>query len=148
MAPRALRFVAPIAVPIILAGLICAGVSMTSGRSISDWLGLLTGRDVLEVEPSPVFSCEARQGEIVDANFTVRNPSNRAITVLGSNSSCGCAVVEGLPVEISPHKSAVLRLRVKIGRPDSDGKFTRSADLLINREGNIPSLIFHATLTP
>jgi hypothetical protein len=96
---------------------------------------------LVEISPSPVFTCKARRGDVVMATFVVKNVSSRLITLLGAKSVCSCTIAEGLPLKLAPGESGKVVLRVTVGQFDKERIFSKSAELFTNLDGTVPPLV-------
>lgn len=101
----------------------------------------LASPKLLEVEPSPAFECKARAGDVVVAEFAVKNVSSGPVKLLGAQSGCSCTVSEGLPLSLDPGQVGKIRLRVNVRPFDADHVVTTSAQLFTNRDGTVPPLV-------
>src|SRR5438552_2826257 len=101
----------------VLLPLLAAGVLFLVIRE-ARVLGMMPGApsSALTVVPS-TFSCEAHQGETVTAVFTLKNISSRPVRVLGAETSCGCTLPEGLPLELMPQGAGKLLVKMRVGTP-------------------------------
>jgi hypothetical protein len=96
---------------------------------------------LLEIGPSPKQSFAAHPNEAVTAAFTVSNISPEAVTLLGANTSCACTVVmNDFPIELKPHESTKILMRIDVG----DHSTIQKANLLVDREGIVPQIIMEA----
>ena len=60
-----------------------------------------------------------KHGDQRSAAFTVRNLSAQAVRIIGTGSDCTCLATNGLPTEIAPYASKVLRVTIDVeGSPD------------------------------
>jgi hypothetical protein len=100
----------------------------------------------LSVNPSPKFSCAAHEGDTVLANYDVTSNSAKAVTLLGTNSTCGCVLANGLPATVSSSRPARIELRVKVGKPESDGVFRKQLILFCDTNVSTSPLIFEASV--
>jgi hypothetical protein len=80
-------------------GAIRAGIAYVAGEPV------FVDRDVID------FST-MKEGEHYTASFSVRNLSSGNIRLIGSKSSCSCAVVEGIPTVIEPGETTMARVRL------------------------------------
>jgi hypothetical protein len=137
-----LRPLLPVLVSLALVSVIAAAVREWTGRPLS----ALFTPTLASVEPTR-FSRAAREGETVVANFTVRNVSESPIRLVGAASSCGCTVImTDFPVELPPGAVSVIPIRMTVGRPDGNGRFSKFATLLTNRRGTVPPLVVEANV--
>ncbi len=127
----------PVFAPFLAAG---AAASIAAGV-YSARIGALRGKSLLLINPSPEFTCSARQGETVLAPFIVKNIQKQPVKLLGATAQCTCTVAQGLPMELLPGESNRITMKVRIGVPDASGNFTAAAQLLTNRDGTVPPLI-------
>jgi hypothetical protein len=100
---------------------------------------------LLEIDPSPVFACKAREGDTVVANFVVKNITSQPIKLLGIKAGCSCTVSEGLPLHLAAGESGKVRVHVHVGHFDKTNMFTRSAEIFTNRDGTIPPLVIRVS---
>jgi hypothetical protein len=102
----------------------------------------------LEVEPSPSYECQAKTGDVVSAQFTVRNCLSENLTILGLHTPGGCvAPLDSYPMELSPGELRKIKINFTVGNPSSNGKYTRIVDLFLNHEAAVPSLNFEARVS-
>src|ERR1700743_1332207 len=91
---------------------------------------------LLVVQPSPKATFDAHTGEVSIVEFVLQNITSEPVKLLGANSECTCALVTNqFPIEIRGGGEERIKVRVKIGQPDSTGKITRKILLLANRAG-------------
>lgn len=86
-------------------------------------------------DPPEVVVEATRPLETSRVEFVIRNYSLRAVTVIGSQESCGpegCNYVLGLPLEISPFSSAELAVDFRAGAP---GEHVKEFALYLDRPG-------------
>jgi len=100
---------------------------------------------LLSVSPTKL-QVRSREGETVTGTYVLKNMSNEPVTVLGAQTSCGCMVPEGLPLELPPGGSGNLTVVIKVGPAGAMGSFKQSAVLFVNREGYVPPLVIEAML--
>lgn len=102
---------------------------------------------LLVAEPlTAVF--EAAEGETVSATFTIRNVSDQPVRILGAPTSCGCTVLNRrFPVQLEAGESSELTVSMLVGKPDDRGVFSAETFLLVNRKGQVPTLIIQAHVT-
>jgi len=134
---RRLNLVAPLLAVVL--------VSLVSWRGIDL---LSQPRELIRVEPSAKFACDAREGEVVTAPFTVRNISSSPVRVMGAEATCGCMVAQGLPISLGPGEVGKISLRVVVGPPGADGVFARTTHLFIDRDGPSPPLVVEVKSLP
>jgi hypothetical protein len=103
---------------------------------------------LLSVYPSDTYSCSAHVGEVVQAIFKVKNIRSASLNILGSKTTCSCTVATGLPLELAPGETGDVTLKVKVGNADSNGIFTKSAELFTNGDGTVPELTVNVTVLP
>jgi hypothetical protein len=115
-------------------------VAAVSGSISAIW----GGSQLVSIDPSPKFVCDARQGDTVTAPFKIRNVTHQSIILLGAKTSCGCTVAEGLPLDLEPGASGTVNLQVKIGEQNMTGHFAKTVLLFNNRDGVVPPLVFDA----
>jgi hypothetical protein len=133
----------PFVLSLFLAGTVVGGFRLISGRPLSSFFH----PQLLSTELGPEFSGFARQGEVVQARFIVRNVSGESVRLLGAASSCGCTVVTNeFPIELAPGGATVVPVKMTVGRPDRNGRFSNSAILFTNREGMVPPLTIEVTV--
>ncbi|MGB7068315.1 MAG: DUF1573 domain-containing protein [Pyrinomonadaceae bacterium] len=109
---------------------------------------LLEGPQLVSIDPSPKATFQARVGDTVTAEFTIKNVSDQSLRLLGANTSCGCTVVATkFPTELSPGESTNLKVQMTIEKPESAGTFKQEANLLVNREGVVPPLVIEAAVS-
>ncbi|HVA48627.1 MAG TPA: MauE/DoxX family redox-associated membrane protein, partial [Pirellulales bacterium] len=93
-------------------------------------LARMTGYPLIVERPLQVVAVPKADEESV-AEFTVRNATQQAITILGAQTSCGCAQIDQLPMIVEPHSRTLLRFRVA---PTGSGQtVTHEARLFIDR---------------
>ncbi len=132
--------------PILLAIIFVTATKIFSWGSIA---ALVQGipAPLLSVNPSPAFSGQAHQGNVILATFNVGNVTRDPVRLLGAESSCGCTVVlNDFPMELSPGATQRIEARVKVGQPGDNGKFIKTVQLLVNRGGNVPPLTIAVTV--
>jgi len=102
---------------------------------------------LLTIDPTPVFHCQAKQGQTVTAEFSVRNVTDTPVRILGATAACTCAKVStDLPIEIQPGATARIDVLVRVGPPNQERVFSNSTNLLVNRRGLVPPLVVSATV--
>jgi len=139
---RVFRILLTVVSPLLIAGAVFAAIRLVSSRPLS---AIIRG-EVLSVDPA-TRSFAAREGEVVNAQFTVRNTSGHPIVLLGGTSACSCTVVtNNFPIELDAGGMTKVDVRMTVGPRDSDHRFRKSVTLFVNREGMVPSLILQATV--
>lgn len=126
--------------PIGLLSLVLCGSFVATVIVVSVWVGDFRAGP-FSILASPSAKLEGEVGGIVVAEFIIRNTDEEPIRVLGASSSCGCVVSEGLPMDLAPGDSGLLRFHVQVGEPDSTGYFRRSVHLFVNRDVYVPNLL-------
>lgn len=71
-------------------------------------------------------------GQQASAKFRVYNAYLEPITLIGAQSSCGCAVVDRLPVEIPACSSRDIEFKVLVPRSTNEGSFRHVAELYMD----------------
>ena len=140
------RYGSAVLVPAVVAAFICAGaVTIASKKSFRPDA---TGPQLLSVGPSSTATFTAKQGDSVTAEFTLTNCSDAPVKLLGTNTTCGCTVVDNrFPIELQPGQSTVVLVQMKVGQPTTSGKFTQEATVLVNRAGMVPAMVLDATVS-
>jgi hypothetical protein len=135
----------PIGVPVLLAGIFLLSLRLFSSQPLS---ALIMGiPQLLTIDPTPVFHCQAKQGQTVTAEFSVRNVTDTPVRILGATAACTCAKVStDLPIEIQPGATARIDVLVRVGPPNQERVFSNSTNLLVNRRGLVPPLVVSATV--
>lgn len=140
------RYSVAVLSPLAIAAVVCGVLWFTLSGPPS--LPFLQGPPLLSVDPSPSATFQARDGETVTAEFTVKNITDEPVRLLGANTSCGCTVVTTeFPMELAPGESATLLANMEVGEPNADGKYIQQANLLVNRAGTVPALVIEAVVS-
>jgi len=118
---RVLRRAAPVAWVGAVACLALAGWAAFRYGTPAAALGMVRG-DVLWPDSRSRFVGRVRLGEASRASFTILNLSSHRVTLMGSTSSCGCASISGLPVDLEPAARYDLWFSVA-ARPEEGDQF-------------------------
>jgi hypothetical protein len=143
---RSRQYVLAVLSPLAVAAVICGALYFLSGGRLLP-AALIGGPTLVSVDRSPKEAFSAREGDVVTAEFTVKNITDRPLRLLGANTSCGCAIVASeFPVELAPAASTVVKFEVHVDKPQSNGMFQQQAQLLVNREGTVPPMVIEAAI--
>ena len=132
-------------IPFLVAALVFGTFRVFFPQTLAALFG---NRQLRAIEPSPTFTCEAHRGELVKVSFNIRNVTDEPLEVLGIKNTCSCtsSADTNFPIDLNPGAVSSIKINLKVGQPDSDGRFERVADLFVNRGGVVPSLVFNATV--
>jgi hypothetical protein len=103
--------------------------------------------DVVFVGPSHELHCSAKFPECARRTFRLTNLTNRSITVVGANVSCGCLHVEGLPMALDPLVESSVVATITPTPRDRGTRVRQSATLLLNIDGPRPTLALTGNFT-
>ncbi|MGH7139020.1 MAG: MauE/DoxX family redox-associated membrane protein [Pirellulales bacterium] len=92
----------------------------------------------------PLQFASARNGHDESvAEFVVRNSTEETITILGAQTSCGCAQIDDLPISVGPYTRTSLRFRA--ASTQSGETVTHEARLFIDRPS--PRIMLHVVVS-
>lgn len=83
--------------------------------TVAGFVAFVNGSCLLVDRPGQTIGV-VRPGQEVQVEYSLRNLSDRRVTVLGAQSSCTCARIEALPFSMAPRESATLRVTIKAPR--------------------------------
>lgn len=92
--------------------------------SVSNGLKYLQGH-VFDIQPE-VFLFTTSSTSDTTATFEIENLSEHAAKLIGSKTSCGCVVVNGLPLTFSAREKKRLQIAVNLKDVVEDGRFSQS----------------------
>jgi len=97
----------------LLVGCIFFGIGWwRSGAMATSW-AYLQGERLL-FTPANIIIENAKPGEVVERTIVVKNLSDKTITLLGSQESCGCITLQKFPIEISAGKKHEILIKINI----------------------------------
>ena len=77
--------------------------------------------DLLVFEPARIDFGQVQKAQILERQLRVANLSSKALTLQGSQPSCGCISLDEFPILVPVGKTHLLTL--KIGTPEKSGSF-------------------------
>jgi hypothetical protein len=105
-----------------LLGSVCGWAYLHSGSG-NLVLPYLEGERLL-VEPTAVMLGNQKANEVVESTIKIVNATNRDVSILGAQRSCGCIAVDEFPCTIASGQSR--RLRIKLHVDTHPGDFEQS----------------------
>lgn len=136
--------VVQVATSVLIAGVVFGMVRVFFPQLI---VSLSAPPKLLEIGPSPTFICKAHSGDVVKATFIVRNITDTELKLLGVQSSCTCTLVRTrFPIHLPPGGISEIDMELTVGVASPEGKFRRTAEIFIDHQGVIPSLVLEATV--
>ncbi len=117
---RTLSFIAQVAAMSALLAVGMFGFAWWQAGSVELVWPWLRG-DRLVFEPTRIDFGQVPKTQILERQIRVANLSSKALTLLGSQPSCGCISLDEFPVVVLAGKPLVLTL--KIETPDKSGSF-------------------------
>jgi len=127
-----------IAVLTLLIGCFFFGIGWWRSGDMAASLAYLQGERLI-FTPANLIIEDAKPGEVVERTVVVKNLSNKTITLLGSQKSCGCITLDQFPIKIKPHQKH--ELKIKIATPKKPEKFENFVKVFTDWDG-----IFLATI--
>jgi hypothetical protein len=138
---RTARILGAVASPFILAGTILGVTRLFSSRPLPALVAPL-----LTVDPS-VFEKQSTPGEVISAEFTIHNDTDRSVKLLGYSSSCTCVTMsDSFPLVLAARGTVVLHAQLAIPLEARD-RYRKEFSLVTDRAGLSPDLIIVAILS-
>ena len=123
-----------IALITLLIGCTFFGIGWWRSGGMSTSLAYLQGERLI-FQPANIIIENAKSGETVERTVVVKNLSNKTITLLGSQKSCGCITLNQFPIEIKPHGK--FELKLKIGIPKKAEPIDNFVKIFTDLEGMV-----------
>lgn len=126
------RFLLSCISAVVILWLLAGGVAWYAYDTPKAIVYALSGKPFC-VTPTVVDAQDVQLGSVVQGDYTVLNFTASSIHLVGSQTSCGCAVVENLPIRIPPYGRAVIHFKVLTPSDASELKYiTETARLYMD----------------
>jgi hypothetical protein len=122
----------------VLISLALIGYGIYQFGSVGAFIAMARG-NALHIEPAELFVGEVELGKSQNVSIRLRNLTSKRLKVLGSETSCGCAVSgDELPVVLEPYQVKPFQLKVLVVNSaqkelDADIAFIDDVDALTRR---------------
>ncbi len=97
----------------------------------------------LSITPATLDMGQGVPGETREATLNLGNRTEHPIRVIGGTADCSCTVLGDIPVTVPPGETRSITIQLRL--PNSQGRFTRIAELMIDDQGTNNKIGFRLT---